>query len=186
MVPCGQRTTPADGARPSTSVASSHEGSAGSVAGGEREKWEQGRTGRKESNTLHVVFHFPSNGNATATATSATTTAVAATTAAASAEMRLLWRADHRRPQAGRACYQGRVALPRCEGFLDEVQVWQRVSFSMWTRVTLTFSYVGQPPVNVVDWTLLGSVTPVKNWEQCDLCWTSLLCQWVWRQHVMS
>ena len=59
------------------------------VAGGEREKWEQGRTGRKESNTLHVVFHFPSNGNATATATGATTAAVAATTAAASAEMRL-------------------------------------------------------------------------------------------------
>ena len=29
------------------------------VAGGEREKWEQGTTGRKESNTLHVVFHFP-------------------------------------------------------------------------------------------------------------------------------
>ena len=53
------------------------------VAGREREKWEQGATGRKESNTLHVVFHFPSNGNETATATSATTTAVAATTAAA-------------------------------------------------------------------------------------------------------
>ena len=51
------------------------------VAGGEREKWEQGTTGRKESNTLHVVFHLPSNGNVTATATSATT-AAAATAAA--------------------------------------------------------------------------------------------------------
>ena len=45
---------------------------------GEVEKWEQETTGRKESNTLHVVFHFPSNGNETATATSATTTAAAA------------------------------------------------------------------------------------------------------------
>ena len=49
-----------------------------------RSQEKKGRTGRKESNTLHVVFHFPSIGNETATAT-----AVAATTAAASAEMRL-------------------------------------------------------------------------------------------------
>ena len=41
--------------------------------------------------------------------------------------------------------------------------------------------YVGQPPVNVVDLTLMGAVTPVKNREQCDSCGTSLLCQWVWR-----
>ena len=31
----------------------------GKVAGREREEWEQGKTERKESNTLHVVFHFP-------------------------------------------------------------------------------------------------------------------------------
>ena len=31
------------------------------VAGGEREKWEQEVTGRKESNTLHAVFHLPHN-----------------------------------------------------------------------------------------------------------------------------
>ena len=37
---------------------------------GERAKWEQGRTKRGESNTLHVVFHFP-------TATTATTAAAA-------------------------------------------------------------------------------------------------------------
>ena len=55
------------------------------VAGGEREKWEQGTTGRKESNTLHVVFHFPSNGNVTATATRATTTAAATAAAPAAA-----------------------------------------------------------------------------------------------------
>ena len=93
--PCGQRTTPADGARPSTSVASSHEGSARSARdpnrsqGEEREKWEQGTTGRKESNTLHVVFHFPSNGNVTATATSATTAAAATAAAPAAAPQRV-------------------------------------------------------------------------------------------------
>ena len=62
------------------------------VAGGEREKWEQETTermGRKESNTLHVVFHFPSNGNATATATSATTTAAATAAAPAAAPQRV-------------------------------------------------------------------------------------------------
>ena len=46
----------------------------GKVAGGEREKREQGKTERTESNTLHVVFHFP-------TATTATTAAAAATAA---------------------------------------------------------------------------------------------------------
>ena len=47
----------------------------GKVAGGEREKREQGKTERIESNTLHVVFHFP-------TATTATTAAAAAAAAA--------------------------------------------------------------------------------------------------------
>ena len=42
---------------------------------GEREKWKQGRTKRREGNTLHVVFHFP-------TATTATTAAAAAAAAA--------------------------------------------------------------------------------------------------------
>ena len=37
--------------------------------------------------------------------------------------------------------------------------------------------YFGQPPVNVVDWILKGAVTPVKNREQYDSCWTSFLCQ---------
>ena len=41
----------------------------GKVAGREKERWE---TGSKESNVLHVVFHFP-------TATTATTVAAAAT-----------------------------------------------------------------------------------------------------------
>ena len=31
--------------------------------------------------------------------------------------------------------------------------------------------YIGQPPVNVVDWTVKGVVTPVKNREQRDSCW---------------
>ena len=31
-----------------------------------------------------------------------------------------------------------------------------------------THEYVGQPPVNVVDWTVMKAVTPVKNREQCD------------------
>ena len=50
------------------------------VAGGEREKWEQRTTARKESNTLHIIFHFP---------TASTTTTTAAATAAATAAMRL-------------------------------------------------------------------------------------------------
>ena len=42
----------------------------GKVPGGEREKWEQGKT---ESNTLHVIFHFnPTAAAATAAATAAT------------------------------------------------------------------------------------------------------------------
>ena len=45
----------------------------GKDAGGEREKREQGKTERTESNTLHVVFHFP-----TATASTTPTTAAAA------------------------------------------------------------------------------------------------------------
>ena len=80
--PYGQRPTPADGARPSKSVASSHESRAGNardrrVAGGEREEWE---TGSKESNAnvLHVIFHFPTASTAT-TATTAATAAAAAT-----------------------------------------------------------------------------------------------------------
>ena len=46
----------------------------GKVAGGEREKREQGKTERTESNTLHVVFHFP-------TATTEIPTAAAAAAA---------------------------------------------------------------------------------------------------------
>ena len=30
-------------------------------------------------------------------------------------------------------------------------------------------------PVNAVDWILMGAVTPVKNREQYDSCWTSFL-----------
>ena len=55
------------------------------IAGREREKWEQGTTGRKESNTLHVVFHFPT----TATTPTTPPAAAAATTAAAVAATRL-------------------------------------------------------------------------------------------------
>ena len=51
---------------------------------GERNKWEQGTTGRKESNTLHIVFHFP-----TATASTTPAAAAAAATAAAVGAMRL-------------------------------------------------------------------------------------------------
>ena len=31
-----------------------------------------------------------------------------------------------------------------------------------------THEYVGQPPVNVVDWTVMGAVTTVKNRQQFD------------------
>ena len=45
----------------------------GKVAGREREKREQGKTERTESNTLHIVFHFnPTAAAATAAATAAT------------------------------------------------------------------------------------------------------------------
>ena len=30
----------------------------------------------------------------------------------------------------------------------------------------------------------MGAVTPVKNREQCDSRWTSLLCQWVWSSNA--
>ena len=56
------------------------------IAGGEREKWEQGTTERKESNTLHVVFHFPTTAT---TPTTPPTATAAATTAAAVAATRL-------------------------------------------------------------------------------------------------
>ena len=43
----------------------------GMVAGGEREKREQRKTERTESNTLHIVFHFnPTTAAAAATAAS--------------------------------------------------------------------------------------------------------------------
>ena len=76
MRPYGQRTTPADGPRPTKSVASSHESRAGSARNrtdhsGEREKWERGSVERKESNTLHIVFHFPTTETATAAAAAA-------------------------------------------------------------------------------------------------------------------
>ena len=71
------------------------------VAVGEKEKWEQGTMEKKESNSLHVVFHFPT------ASTTTTPTAVAATTAAAVAATRLQKRADHRCPPAERAGYQG-------------------------------------------------------------------------------
>ena len=48
----------------------------GKVAGGEREKREQGKTERTVSNTLHVVFHFPSATNATTAAAAATAASV--------------------------------------------------------------------------------------------------------------
>ena len=34
-----------------------------------------------------------------------------------------------------------------------------------------THECVGQPHVNVVDWTAMAAVTPVKNREQYDSCW---------------
>ena len=79
--PYGQRTTPTDGARPSKSVASSHESRAGNArdrTGSQGEKgreWEHEKRGEEETqHVLHVVFHFPDcNNNVTATATSATT-----------------------------------------------------------------------------------------------------------------
>ena len=35
-----------------------------------------------------------------------------------------------------------------------------------------THEYVGQLLVDSVDWTVKGPVTPVKNREQCDSCWS--------------
>ena len=139
------------------------------VAGGEREKWEQGTTGRKESNTLHVVFHFPTTA----------TTAVAATTAAS----------KRRNASAVAACM---VEFPETSWTLSTNA--QNLSYRLKANesadlVKFAFrysgeEYVGQPPVNVVDWTLMGAVTPVKNREQCDSRWTSLLCQWVWSSNA--
>ena len=62
-----------------------------------------------------------------------------------------------------------------------------RSNVSSGLKLLRNHEYVGQPQtVIVVDWTAMKAVTPVKNWEQCDSCWTSLLCQWVWRQQLMS
>ena len=47
----------------------------GKVAGKERREWEKGETERKESNTLHLVIHFPNASTATATTAAAAATA---------------------------------------------------------------------------------------------------------------
>ena len=76
--PSQQRTTPADGARTVEECGEQPPGAAqevretGKGAGEEREHW---KTERKESNTLHLVFHFPTASTATATAAAAAATA---------------------------------------------------------------------------------------------------------------
>ena len=95
--PCGQRTTHADGARPSANLASSQKSSRARDSGcveetqtAEEAEGENGRKGRRErqnkrrsEDTLHMVLHLPNN------ATTATATATATAAAAATAAMRV-------------------------------------------------------------------------------------------------
>ena len=170
--PCGQRTTPAlrtaRGRRRvwrAATRAARETRETEQVAGGEREKWEQEtteRTGRKESNTLHVVFHFPT--------TAATLTTPPNSYNSSSSNDRS---SKRRNASAVAGCSVRNLSYRlKANEFADLVKFALRYSGE---------EYVGQPPVNVVDWTLIGALTPVKNRERCDSCWTSLLCQWVWR-----
>ena len=148
------------------------------VAGGEREKWEQGTTGRKESNTLHVVFHFPNNGNATATCNRCNNSCSSNDSGS-----------KRRNASTVAACMEefpetSWTSSTNAQNFSYRLKANESADFVKFAFRYSGEGYVGQPPVNVVDWTLMGAVTPVKNREQCDSRWTSLFCQWVWSSNA--
>ena len=57
--PSQQRTTPADGKRPSKSVASSHQGRAGSARHGKGRRGKKGETGARKDRKQHLAHRFP-------------------------------------------------------------------------------------------------------------------------------
>ena len=118
------------------------------VAVGERETWEQEtteRTGRKESNTLHVVFHFP---RATETRQS----------------LQQVQPQQQQQPQQHRQqhlnAYDSNDSEPEYILVKPEDELLQ-------------------------PYRLPSSLATGRH--RCRICcsWTSLLCQWIWRQWVM-
>ena len=84
--PSQQRTTPADGARPSKSVASSHQGRAGSARDGKGPRERKGEMGAREDRKQHLARHFPLQPNSRSSCSNCSNSSPAMTQDAFSAE----------------------------------------------------------------------------------------------------
>ena len=181
--PYGQRPTLADGARPSKSVASSHKGSARSArdrTGRRGRKGEMGARDNGEKRKQHTARCLPlpkqrkRNSHCNRCNNSCSSND----------------RGSKRRNASTVAACMGEfpetswTSSTNAQNFSYRLKANESADFVKFAFRYSGEEYVGQPPVNVVDWTLMGAVTPVKNREQCDSRWTSLLCQWVWSSNA--